>query len=269
MLIPRTRDKDENIPIPHKHKLHYIELILIINTFGNKWSDHDNVSNEDIDIMKESPAYIYHAQKIIRCKSPVPTPGQISPDWNCANVLNDFTYPWIAETTPKMTFRALWDDLRFYFRFDVEERNVLIQSETNHKSEVLDSDRVEIFFRVNSSLNPYYCLEMDPLGRIFDYKAAYYRQFDYEWQWPGRNQIMVHASQTDRGYGVEGWLTLSSLRKLLLLQNNTLQAGLFRGKCMGLNEEKEQFRWISWVPPSTERPDFHIASSFGMILLEE
>jgi len=127
---------------------------------------------------------------------------------------------------------------------------------------------VEIFFRVNSSLNPYYCLEMDPLGRILDYKAVYYRQFDYEWKWPGKNQIMVHAIRTDPGYCVEGWLTLDSLRKLSLLQKNTLQTGLFRGQCMGQIGEKRQFRWISWIHPDSEKPDFHIPSSFGIILLE-
>lgn len=218
--------------------------------------------------MKESPAYIYHALKTKGCRSSVPTPGNILPDWSSANLLRDFTYPWISETVPKMSFRALWDDLRFYFRFDVEDKNVFTVSETNHKMEVLNSDRVEIFFRINSRLNPYYCLEIDPLGRILDYKAFYYRRFDYKWQWPGKKQIMVHVSQTDPGYCVEGWLTLYSLRKLLLLQNNTLQAGLFRGQCLGLNEEKGRFRWISWVPPSSEKPDFHIPSSFGMIRLE-
>jgi hypothetical protein len=166
-----------------------------------------------------------------------------------------------------MSFRALWDDARFYFRFDVETTGVLIYFHDNNKMEVLDSDRVEIFFKSDDRLNPYYCLEMDPLGRVLDYRASFYRKFEYEWQWPGNKQLHIQSEYTKHGYKVEGSLTMASLKELDLLKNNELQAGLFRGECRKMRDPQSSFDWISWIKPESVRPDFHIPSSFGVIKL--
>ena len=168
---------------------------------------------------------------------------------------------------PVMSFRALWDDARFYFRFDVQTPRALTYVQDNNKMEVVDSDRVEIFFRSDERLNPYYCLEMDPLGRVLDYRAHFYRKFDYEWQWPGINPLEIHSDFTRSGYTVEGSITMESLRKLNLLTNNELQIGLFRGECLKVLDPKSSFDWISWVKPDSNRPDFHIPSSFGVVNL--
>jgi hypothetical protein len=166
-----------------------------------------------------------------------------------------------------MTFRALWDDDRFYFRFDVESTHIRTYVKDNHKMEVVDSDRVEIFFRRNDRLDPYYCLEMDPLGRVMDYRAFFYRIFEYGWQWPGNNQLKVKSTKVESGYIVEGSITLASLRDLELLNNNELQAGLYRGECLKTDDSQPGFEWISWVKPDSDHPDFHIPSSFGVIKL--
>jgi hypothetical protein len=106
-------------------------------------------------------------------------------NWENAPELKKFIYPWSSGKPPGLTFRALWDEMRFYFRFDAEATDVLTYVNTNHKMEVVHSDRVEIFFCSDEKLDPYYCLEMDPLGRVLDYRTRYYRQFEYDWQWPG------------------------------------------------------------------------------------
>ena len=188
-------------------------------------------------------------------------------NWENAWPLKSFIYPWSAEIPPELTFRALWDEMRFYFRFDVEATDVLTYVNTNYKMEVVHSDRVEIFFRSDEKLDPYYCLEMDPLGRVLDYRTRYYRQFEYDWQWPGTGQLEVKAAMTGSGYCVEGSITLQSLKQLNLLQNNELQAGLFRGECLKLPDPGSSFTWISWVRPESQHPDFHIPSAFGNIKL--
>ena len=80
--------------------------------------------------------------------------------WEKANEINDFSYPCDNERPPKTTFRALHDDNFFYFRFDVEDENVLTYVKEDHKMEVLNSDRVEIFFRQNEELDPYFCYSL-------------------------------------------------------------------------------------------------------------
>lgn len=194
---------------------------------------------------------------------------KVHADLNWANALElkDFTYPWSAGKPPGVTFRALWDEKRFYFRFDAEATDVLTYVNTNNKMEVVHSDRVEIFFRSDEKLDPYYCLEMDPLGRVLDYRTRYYRQFEYDWQWPGSGLLEVKAVMTGSGYSVEGSIALQSLKELNLLQNNELQAGLFRGECLELPDPGSAFAWISWVQPESQLPDFHIPSAFGRIKL--
>jgi len=198
--------------------------------------------------------------------------NSFNPIWEQANIASDFSFPWEDQTAPKTHFRALYDDEFFYFRFDVEDDDVLTYVKENHKMEVVDSDRVEIFFKQDDKLNPYYCLEMDARGRVLDYVTRYYRDFDYEWQWPGSDCLNVKASENKQGYVVEGSISLSSLKDLGLLKNNILEAGLYRGYCMQLpninSEIEADLRWISWVNPNVDQPDFHIPSSFGILKLE-
>jgi hypothetical protein len=188
-------------------------------------------------------------------------------DWNEASVLTGFSYPWSVQPPPVMSFRALWDEQCFYFRFDVETTRYHTYVHDNNKMEVVDSDRVEIFFRSDDRLDPYYCLEVDPLGRILDYRATFYRKFEYEWQWPGNNQLRINSECTGQGYIVEGSITMASLKELNLIKNNELQAGLFRGECLKKRDPESSFSWISWIKPESVRPDFHIPSSFGVIKL--
>jgi len=188
--------------------------------------------------------------------------------WKHANILSEFSFPWENESAPKTEFRALYDNEYFYFRFDVEDENVLSFVKNDHKMEVIHSDRVEIFFRKDENLDPYYCLEMDARGRVLDYKTKYYRDFEYDWSWPGPKNIEVKSSETNKGYVVEGKITLASLKELGLLNDHILQAGLYRGYCMSLPNPDGKFKWISWINPKVDKPDFHIPSSFGNLKFE-
>jgi hypothetical protein len=126
---------------------------------------------------------------------------------------------------------------------------------------------VEIFFSTDPELSSYYCIEVDSLGRVFDYHAKYYRIFDAKWKWPSGESI-VQAQQNDSGYSVTGMISMTSLKKLGLLKNDTLMCGLYRGKCMEVNPSKENMKWISWINPGTPTPDFHLPSSFGTFQLK-
>ncbi len=187
------------------------------------------------------------------------------PFWTGAEALSSFVYPWDAETVPTTIFRSLHDKRHFYFRFDVIDCDIVVERGTADKMAVLNSDRVEIFFRSNEKMQPYYGLEMDPLGRVLDYKAEFYRKFDYKWRWKG---ITVRSAFTLNGYRVWGCITLNSLRSLNLISDNRLQAGLFRGKCISHTPAEVSFKWISWIRPHSEQPDFHIPSAFGELILE-
>jgi hypothetical protein len=188
--------------------------------------------------------------------------------WAQANVLDDFIFPWEpGHPRATMTFRALHDGQGLYWQFRVQDKDIKTYVNTNEKSEVLFSDRVEIFLSTNPTLSTYYCLEVDSLARVYDYHASHYRKFDVRWQWPS-GHLHASAHRDKDGYGVTGRISLQSLTDLGLLANGMLQAGLYRGKCMEINLEKEAMQWISWVTPASATPDFHIPSSFGFFQLE-
>ena len=184
--------------------------------------------------------------------------------WNPCQALTEFDFPWNEEMPPATIFRAIHDQKRFFFRFDVIDSNIIVSSEKTDKMAVLDSDRVEIFFRSDEKMSLYYGLEMDPLGRVLDYKAEFYRKFDYSYKMDG---ITIRSQYTLNGYRVWGCIKLDTLRSMNLLNNNKIEAGLFRGKCIRKLNGELSFKWISWIKPESETPDFHIPSAFGELRL--
>lgn len=132
--------------------------------------------------------------------------------------------------------------------------------------DVLQSERVEFFMRRNEKMDPYFCFEIDPLGRVLDYSARNYRMFDYHWQWP--EQLNIRAKIYDDKYTVEGRFSLAMLKKMGLLHEHKIQAGLFRGHCKNLQGNTAAMQWISWVDPNIQPANFHIHSAFGCLTLE-
>ncbi|SHG74437.1 Carbohydrate family 9 binding domain-like [Chryseolinea serpens] len=196
------------------------------------------------------------------------TTAHDSVSWEQAHALHDFVFPWEPEKpSAAITFRALHDDHGLYWQFRVRDKDIKTYVDKNEKSEVIFGDRVEIFFSPDTTLSTYYCLEIDSLARVYDYRANYYRKFDSAWQWPS-GQLQVQARLDENGYVVTGRIGLQSLKDLGLLTHGTLRCGLYRGKCMKIDLQQEAMQWISWVTPASATPDFHIPSSFGIFQLE-
>lgn len=181
--------------------------------------------------------------------------------WEQAEVLSDFSFPWREEDPSPTQFRALHNQNYFYFRFEVEDHQLIAAEHEQVKLAVAQSDRVELFFRKDEHMNPYYCLEMDWKGRLLDNKASYHRQMDYQWSWPGGLSLQSRLKQG--GYIVEGSLTKESLHTLDLIKQDSIQTGIFRADYYDSSSPKA--KWISWVHPDSKQPDFHIPSAFGLL----
>lgn len=186
--------------------------------------------------------------------------------WEQAVPLLDFSSPWGLEVPLRTEFRALWDAERLHFRFDAWDDTPTLGAGAVLKERVLDSDRVEIFLTPDLSLRPYYCLEMSPGGEALVYRASFYREMDWEWSLPG---LHVQGEMTAWGYRVEGSLPLAGLRDLSVLgaDGRRMLAGLFRADFCREADGTLRRTWLPWVPPGTERPDFHVPEAFGMLEL--
>ena len=186
--------------------------------------------------------------------------------WGKANCLTDFSSPWKNDPISKIEFRALYDFENFYFNFKVFDTDIYIDQKDDSVDSIGNSDRVELFFRANDSLNPYYCLEMDTAARIMDFEAKPNKDFDFNWKWP-KEHLEVKSSREENSFTVEGRISIASLKELNLIQNNTIETGVYRAKFSKDENQNYEPTWISWVNPNTPEPNFHIASSFGKFIL--
>ena len=186
--------------------------------------------------------------------------------WKQSEVLTHFCSPWDDEEHSKIEFRALWDNENLYFSFTVFDTNIHIDTKDNGIDSIGNSDRVELFFRPNNSLNPYYCLEIDTAARIMDFIAYPDKNFDFNWNWP-KKDILVKSSINDVSFTVEGVISIDSLTQFNLIKENKIETGLFRAKYNSEDNVNFEPTWISWINPNTANPNFHIDSSFGVLQL--
>lgn len=187
--------------------------------------------------------------------------------WEKANCLTDFTSPWNNDPVLKIEFRALWDLDYLYFNFQVFDSEVYIDRKDNSTDSICNSDRVELFFRKNEKLSPYYCLEMDVDARILDFEAYPNWNFDYNWRWPEK-QLKIQSVKGQNSFTVAGRISIASLKELDLIQGNIIEAGVYRAKFSKDESGNYEPTWITWVDPNTAEPNFHIASSFGRFILK-
>lgn len=186
--------------------------------------------------------------------------------WEKANYLTDFTSPWNNDPVLKIEFRALWDLDYLYFNFQVFDSEVYIDRKDNSTDSICNSDRVELFFRKDEKLSPYYCLEMDVDARILDFEAYPNWNFDYNWKWPEK-QLEIQSVKEQNSFTVVGRISIASLEELDLIHDNIMEVGVYRAKFSKAEDGNYEPTWISWVNPNTAEPNFHIASSFGKFVL--
>lgn len=188
--------------------------------------------------------------------------------WDKADILTDFVSPWVNEKHKKIEFKALWDTTLLFFCFVVYDNKIHINMKDDSIDSIGNSDRVELFFRSDKFLNPYYCLEIDPSTRIMDFKAFPDKIFDFDWNWP-KKDITVKSSISNNHFTVEGSISIKSLRRYNLIKDNKIETGIFLAKYKKQEDLCFEPTWISWVNPHTEMPNFHTASSFGVLNLRE
>ncbi|MEO8253226.1 MAG: carbohydrate-binding family 9-like protein [Flavobacterium sp.] len=186
--------------------------------------------------------------------------------WNKADVFIDFVSAWDNKKPEKIEFKALWDNVNIYFCFKVHDNQIHLDKKNDSFDAIANSDRVELFFRTDAALNPYYCLEIDPTPRIMDFKAYPGRNFDLDWKWP-KKDLLVKSQIEKNQFTVEIAISIASLKELNLIKDNKIETGIFRAKYYEQENATFEPVWISWINPNTETPDFHTSTAFGVLNL--
>lgn len=210
---------------------------------------------------------IYNVNHIENNKLIISGKGE-HPLWDKAEILTDFVSPWDEYEVKEIVFKSLWDDENLFFSFTVLDNEIYIHDDEDEITSINNSDRVELFFRANKKLDPYYCLEIDPTSRIMDFKAYPNKKFDFNWNW-SKKDITVKSNIENNQFSVEGEISIKSLKRLKLIKNNKIETGIFRAKYIKNNNSNYEPTWITWIIPETKTPNFHIPSSFGVLNLLE
>ena len=188
-------------------------------------------------------------------------------EWSSELWESDLVFPWRVEPAPATSFIVQTDGTALYFAFRVTDDDVvLVDGPPGDESLVARGDRVEVFLARDAELDEYYSIEIDPRGRVLDYRARFYRRFDDGWDCPG---MTVAARQRPGGYDVEGRIPFRTLNGMGLSLGSSpgLLAGVFRGEFSHRGDGEIAESWISWVRPLVPEPDFHVPSAFGCLRL--
>ena len=146
-------------------------------------------------------------------------------------------------------FRCFCDKDYFYFYYEVTDNSLTLTVPFVKERDVDPEDRVEVFFSPREEMDIYYCAEIDPIGHIMDYKAKYYRDFDYDWNFA----TMEVLTKVEEGkYIVSGKVAKSELTELGLDLGH-FYMGVFRADF----KEDGAVVWYSAIPTEDESPDFH------------
>jgi len=206
------------------------------------------------------------------------------PVWAEAQVESHFMFPWKTSTAPNTEFRALCNQTHFYFSFKVKDADIVVLEQLSDEKDAVFEDRVEIYLSRDDQMKDYFCFEVDSRGRAFDYRAAFYRQFETKWNFAG---LETKAASLPHGYEVEGRIPVQNFTELgfpLLQPGTRILCGLYRAEFSHDRsgrqvEQRESLHnlgrkiegpppleeWMSWVDPKTKEPDFHVPASLGWL----
>lgn len=147
-------------------------------------------------------------------------------------------------------FSCLTGDSVFKFVFEVNDSTLTVNENPQAELDLLNDDRVEIFFSADSAMTCYYGAEMTPAGHTLDYKAKFYRDIDYAWNF---STLKLECEHTDMHYTVSGSIDLQELESMGLNLKDGFYMGVFRADY----RSDGSVNWYSAVKSDDESPDFH------------
>jgi hypothetical protein len=183
--------------------------------------------------------------------------------WLDAVAITSFTNPWDKDVNPYTSLRMLKDDEHLYFYYEVADEEVILDPTFSKEDDVGKEDRVELFFSKDKDMQEYYCFEMDPKGRTLAYVAKHYRKVDFNWDAP--EGFKIATREFSGGYAVEGLIPLGFLNPLV--KDGAVYMGAYRAE-FSKKEGGTLENWLTWVDPKTPKPDFHVPSSLGKLMLK-
>lgn len=218
--------------------------------------------------------------------------GLAEPDWQRAETIELAAFPWQEQTggLKQRTFaKLLWDDRFLYVAFVAQDVDITGERKPRDQ-EVWMDDCVEVFLDPEEADGEYLGFEVNAQGSLFDYRAKLYRELDISYS-PNNVDVASYLErrrndpQNQAGkYVIEMRIPLSALtgRKVVRYKlakegpaevlpvkpGTTVGLGLYRVDHNTIGGQKT-IAYSLWKAPWTDRPDFHLLSTFGRLVFVE
>ncbi len=188
-----------------------------------------------------------------------PAKGSIigSDVWTKVPVSRTFHAPW-SGLKDDSRFQCYLSKNYFYFKFQVNDPTLTLKRPFRKKLDVAEEDRVEIFMSATADMKVYYCMEMDPDGKALDYKAGYYRKFDYDWSFASLEMETQKAADL-KSYTVAGRLSTAEMKRLGISPQK-FYLGVFRADF----DTPKKVVWYSLLRKYRKTADFHLPEMLFM-----
>jgi uncharacterized protein (DUF362 family) len=195
--------------------------------------------------------------------TPITIDGAATEDaWKGAQPVS-FTTDYAGNTTPiKTTVRALWGDA-LYLAIDLENAGFNVDASKPidvERTKLYEEDCAEIFLAPDAKNREHYFeIELGPRGHFFDIDVDHAKKTS-DTAWSAKLTIASRADEAAHVAHLEVAVRAPEIIAALA-PNARLPLGLFR------IEGKSPHTYLAWSPTRTERPNFHVPSAFGTLVL--
>jgi hypothetical protein len=171
---------------------------------------------------------------------------------------------WAGDKAPNgrhFTAKLLWSNSALYVRFEANQTEPLIISETpKTKTKTLglwDRDVCEIFVAPDvNEPNKYYEFEIAPNGEWIDLallQTSGKRETDFEYNSEMQTAAQIEKDKVTMAIKIE-WKAFGKTPQV----GDVWLGNLYR--CVGSGETRG---YLAWSPTETEKPNFHVPEKFG------
>lgn len=183
-------------------------------------------------------------------------------DWDTSPQVTGLVDPWHDAQMDQTRFLTCSDNENLYLLYKVHDEHIYC-ADGNEERSVDYCDRIEFFICKDEQMNEYYCLEIDPNGKVMDYRAAYHRNFDYGWTC---DIIDVGTSISNNEYLIEAAIPLEWLKEnCFISDSDEIIFGIYRADRR--NKDDSVIDWYTWIDPGTPGPEFHVPGTLGKLIL--
>lgn len=186
-----------------------------------------------------------------------------NPNWTKANEVSIKKY-WSGEIAPigrQFKAKFLWSDSALYVRFEANQTEPLIISDTPNLSSktngLWERDVCEIFIAPNPiEFRKYFEFEVAPTGEWIDlevYQMPDQRETNFDYLSGMQTAAIIEDKKVWMAFKIE-WKAFGKIPTI----GEIWKGNIFR--CVGADETRG---YLAWQPTLTEKPNFHVPEKFG------